>query len=246
MLFRINFNRAFVISFLWHMLCFFMVTIIIMPSGSGRERLSGIFFLGSILDDSSFKKEFQIFDYTTQQKRENIFSLSENMAESREERAYSDDDYFLLVKPYKKSINDILAVEKKLPDEKDENIPSAKREGSSGVKGEAEGRLVLFKPPMLEMKGLSFGEIGKSYAISPHRIKLKVVIAADGNVMSAENLETSGYPELDLAAIRYVKKWKFAPLSPDRPQYDQGGMVLLELKPDMDSKGSFKENEAKR
>lgn len=232
MLFRVNFNRALIISFLWHLLCFFMFTIIIVPSGTGQRRLSRISFLGSILDDSSFKREFKVFGSGRQKRQDKVFLLSEKAAESQRRKINFDNDYFLRVKPYSSSIDELLVVEKKLPVEKEENLAVGPKKEASGVEGDARGRAILFKPPLTGIKVFGSGELEKDTVAPYYKIKLELVIAADGNVKSVENLQTSGYPELDLAAIRYVKKWKFEPLSPDRPQYDQGGMVLLELKPE--------------
>jgi len=55
------------------------------------------------------------------------------------------------------------------------------------------------------------------------------VITKDGTVKTADILETSGYPDLDLIAIRYVKQWKFIPLKPDQLQEDQEGIIQIKL-----------------
>src|SRR3990167_5021874 len=57
---RLTFKRALIISFLWHIFCFFAVIIVISPVGMKEERFSKINFIGPILDKD-------IFGYHSQQ-----------------------------------------------------------------------------------------------------------------------------------------------------------------------------------
>jgi len=48
-------------------------------------------------------------------------------------------------------------------------------------------------------------------------------------VKAIDKLETTGYSEIDLIIIRYFEKWRFSPLSPDKLQEDQEGIISLKL-----------------
>jgi len=76
MQFKINFNRALVISFSWHLFCFLMFTIIIVPVGVMQKRLSDIYFLGSLLDKKSLKHASEGLDNFSNKDREGKMELS--------------------------------------------------------------------------------------------------------------------------------------------------------------------------
>lgn len=189
-------------------------------------------FIGSILDEHSFHREFRDWhlrpDSSSPALNKLLFPANEKMAPKRLER-YSDTEYLLKVKPYKVSIDEILEVEKILPAgiRKTPSLESAGR--SFEIEGEARERTVLLKPPFPVYQSLlstTQEDIIGKYC----KVRLKIVITPDGRVKSVEKLVSSGSPKIDLMAIRYVKKWSFAPLKPDQPQNDQEGTLLLTLK----------------
>lgn len=232
MIFKITFNRALIISFLWHLFCFFAVTIIIVPAGVSRQRVSDISFIGSILDTDSFHHEFRdwhaLSGASYPKSSRLFFPANEKMSTKRLETC-AGTDYFLKVKPYKVSIDEILETEKGLPAEIKKELSLESTDRSFEIEGEARRRAVLFRPPSPDCQGLISTQqkdiIGEYY-----KVRLKIIIAADGGVRAVEKLTSCGYPEVDLLAIRYVKKWSFAPLSPDKPQNDQEGILLLKFK----------------
>lgn len=232
MLFKITFNRALIISFLWHLFCFFAVTIIIVPVGIRQQRLSDISFIGSILDKDSFHREFRDWHTHSDASYSKLSRLSlpadEEISTKRLE-VYADTDYLLKTKPYKVSIDEILEAEKKLPAGIKKKLPLESTDRGFEIKGEARERTVLFRPPSPDYQGL-ISTPQKDIIGEYYKVRLKIIIAADGSVKTAEKLTSCGYPEIDLLAIRYVKKWSFAPLSPDKPQNDQEGILLLKFK----------------
>ena len=232
MLFNVNFNKALIISFIWHAFCFFAVVIVIVPIAIRQRGFSDISFLGPVLDEGSFEAKFEDSGpYSVSQRHiHNKFILSPKKAEGSDKIDLSyGRDHFLNEKPYKESIDEILEAEKELPQQIEERKISEQNEGPIAaakakdfqMEGEAKDRALIFHPPSPDYEG---------FANISFNIKLKIIISADGNVKSVEILAISGEPEADLTAIRYVKKWKFAALSPDKPQKDQEGVLSLEIK----------------
>lgn len=209
-----------------------MITIIIVPVGVRQRRFSDISFLGSILDKRSLRREFRNLhphSLLGGHGSEKMFLPERNNLTKELPRAGFEKDTFTKKKPYAVSIDEILDVDKRLPDmaEVEESLESVSK--VSGVEGEVRNRAILYKPSLPDYKTLlppSEKNITGGYL----RVRLKIIVSPDGSIKAVENLQTSGYPEIDLMAIRHVKKWKFVPLSPERQQGLQEGVVLLEFK----------------
>ena len=229
---NINFNKALIISLLFHLFWFFMITVVVIPVGGGQNKMADISFLGAILDDNPFKHQFDISDsrFHRTTKRPDIFNQS-NPEGAVVERIpiYDKSDHFFKEKAYSRSIDEILETEKRIADtvglEIELNEPAVKE---SQVLNLGPRRTVIFKPPLSSYRELGTNS-AKENIDAYFKIELKVVILPSGDVKFIEILQTCGQPELDLKAIRYVEKWKFVPLSPDKPKEDQVEAILLEL-----------------
>ncbi|MFH1665476.1 MAG: TonB family protein [Candidatus Omnitrophota bacterium] len=69
----------------------------------------------------------------------------------------------------------------------------------------AKGREILYRPaPPYVMKGL----YGRREMF---RMKVKVLVDRDGRVKNVEPLTTTGYPEVDIMALKFVKGWIYEP-----------------------------------
>ena len=82
--------------------------------------------------------------------------------------------------------------------------------GIDGVSSSA--RQVIFRP---KAPALIKGVYGKKVTFS---IRVKVLISGNGAVKSAEPVTYSGYPQLDLTAVKFVKSWLFEPGERDQTQ----------------------------
>jgi len=234
MQFKINFNRALIISFLWHILCFFMVTIIIVPVGLMQKRLSDIYFLGSLLDKKSFKHEFIDLDAYSEKRRKSAAKLSlddQRLIPVKRIGFGRERPLFLENSSETMNIDSIIGTEKLFPNTvKKERVYSKPDSGFPEISGKAKDRLVLFKPPFPDYK-IALSARNKDNAFISSSVKLKLIITKDGTVKAADILQTSGYPDIDLITVRYVKKWRFIPLKPNQPQEDQEGIVQIEFGP---------------
>lgn len=253
MFLKINFNRALIISFLWHIFWFLAVTIVFTLPGRGIDKMSDISFLGSILDRGAFQKEFG--DWHQQQQRAGqptgdiLISDRHGMLLDRV-RFDNKEDYLIKGRQYASSIGDILETEKRLPSEAGliGGTPLAEdmagQQYKAGEVGSRSGvadeyfllsnglavRGVLFKPEMPDCRGMI--DEGQAGGIDNYyNVRLRLLVGPDGHVKFVDKLQSCGYPEVDLIAIRYAQKWSFTPLGPgDSLKDDQEGTLDLRLR----------------
>jgi len=88
------------------------------------------------------------------------------------------------------------------------------------IKGEARDRMIIYKPDLDKVTVLP------SDFNSDFSANIKFKISKEGFVKYAECVTSSGFPEIDQAAIRYIRKWQFVP----NPEYDQEGIVRVSFK----------------
>lgn len=69
----------------------------------------------------------------------------------------------------------------------------------------AMARKVIFRP---DTPYFIKGQYGEKDSF---RIKVKALLDAEGNVIKAEPLTTTGYPQLDMSAAKFVKSWTYEP-----------------------------------
>ena len=207
-----------------------MVTIIVLPVGVMQKRLSDIYFLGSLLDKKSLKHDLKDLDALSEGAKkggvelplDNQPTLSDKRVDFRIKR-----DLFLENSSGFQGIDSIIGTEKIFPNMiKKEHVYSEPDNTYPEISGKAKDRLVLFKPPFPDYKSAVSAHYKDNIPIS-FNVRLRLVITEDGTVNAADALETSGYPDIDFIAIRYVKKWKFIPLKPDQAQEDQEGIVQI-------------------
>jgi len=82
-------------------------------------------------------------------------------------------------------------------------------------------RTVLHKPELPVYPEWA-KEIGDDF-----EMELKFLILPDGTVGAVEKITSSGYPELDETGMRYIRKWRFIPISAEAPQEKQWGIIKL-------------------
>ena len=230
MLIKINFKKALLISLCWHVFCFFAFTIVIVPIGIGPKRLSEIYFLGSILDNNSSDNsstELASRSYMKHNRESSAFSASKGSSLERI-RVEKDKSYHINQKDKSKPIGTIINTNKKVINLDRVETEVKLKKHIPEISGQAKNRSVLFKPPLPDYESLMSNSNVDISDLSL-KVKLKVVISSEGSVKSAESIETSGYPEIDLIAIRHLKKWQFSPLNPDSVGADEEGAVTIEF-----------------
>lgn len=88
------------------------------------------------------------------------------------------------------------------------------------MKGEARDRIIIYKPDLDKVSVLP------SDFSSDFNVSVKFTISKYGFVKAVECVTSSGFMEIDQAALRYVRKWQFVPAISD----NQEGVVRVSFK----------------
>jgi len=231
-LFRMTFSKALLLSFLWHIFCFFAVIIVISPVTTRAERFSKINFIGAILDKDSFSYYKQKGNFAHYYKRDIIGKLKREegivIPSSEQRLKYAKRLGAYINKPYSGSITEVIKEKKELPQRPPLLMEELGLMYSSKIKSEVANRQILFKPSVpIVHRTFQAGKVpskGESF-----EIKLRFLVSPKGKVVFIEKMKSCGYSDIDLIAIRYIKKWQFAPLGPDKPSKNQEGIMVLKL-----------------
>jgi len=85
------------------------------------------------------------------------------------------------------------------------------------IKGDAKDRIIMYKPDLNKVATFP-SDFDSDFSAS-----IKFRISGEGFVKYAECVTSSGFSEIDQAAIRYVREWQFVPSSKD----DQEGIIRV-------------------
>jgi TonB family protein len=202
-----NLNIAILISVFWHFFCIFLFNPTL-ASGNIREYKTSISFLGDILENviAGNEKPFTAVSVSTEHKLDKLESIETGFIDIQPEKkdfSYSMDN--------RGSLN--LSVYHKKE--------SARINFSDFfIKGNARDRIITYKPDLDKITVLP-SDFSSDFSSS-----VKFTISKDGFVKYAECVISSGVPEIDWAAIRYIRKWQFTPDTED----DQEGIVRVSFK----------------
>ena len=95
-------------------------------------------------------------------------------------------------------------------------VPSAPSANApAGIQGPVAKREPVYRPPVPKVQVDAEGEITLKFWVRP-----------DG-VVSRVLPERKGETALEVAAIRYLERWRFTPLLPYEPQLEQWGTITV-------------------
>jgi hypothetical protein len=230
MRFKINLNHALIISLFWHLLCFFMITVVVAPASIRQKRLSDIYFLGSLIEkDTSFREYKGMEGITRRRANVRIVPL---LVKSEAGTGLVDQpkavdhiirkDYNIL------GMDALVETEKILPGLQSERPDKQPIFFDFQIDGEAAKRNVLFKPPL--SGDINYFLSGQNDNLNGYyNIKLGISIAGKGEILFLNIVQTSGHPEIDLMVEEYIKQWKFSSLGPDSEDKITQGIMSVKL-----------------
>jgi len=209
-----NLNIAIIISASWHLVCMFSISPVLI-SPDIRKDYATISFLGSILekvrvipersidlDRSSFVKKLE----EKKTVHSDGFELGLPEVFSKSAQAKSDKEEITL--SVKKDANFV------------SELHSSDREkrrlrfNDLLVGGDAKNRTLLYKPDLPKLPFLLSGL---------YEATLRFIVSKDGIVRDPECIASSGSSEIDQLAIRYIRRWQFAP-------HDQNQEGIVKIK----------------
>jgi len=200
-------NIAILISALWHFLFIFSVKPVFSTSHI-TEHNTSIAFLGDILEKIMPENEkYFIPDYSNLKNKINELEPSGSgfisMKPEKKEFLYSSGD--------RSSLNFKIYHKKEI---------ARVNFSDFFIRGSAKDRIIMYKP------NLDKSTVLPSDFNSDFSANIRFKISKDGFVEYAECITSSGFPEIDNAAIRYVRKWQFVPALDD----DQEGIARVNFK----------------
>ena len=212
-------NIAILISLLWHAVIIISFTPVI-TTGHIKSYDTSIAFIGDILE--------RIIPGN-----EKAFTLEQVSLIARTDKLDPIDFKKLApAQPY--PVSDFIGLEPKKEQflySADEHMPSGlkiySRKESARIqfsnffmKGEARDRIIIYKPDLNKVSVLP------SDFSSDFNVSVKFIVSKYGFVKAAECVTSSGFTEIDQAALRYVRKWQFVPAVDD----GQEGVVRISFK----------------
>lgn len=216
-----KFNLAVVFSTVWHLFCIFAIGIVVTPSVRSNNAYQEVDFLGPILE----KTAFDLMVDQAIPKSETLYSSSVLLSESTylkprgPRRRIPEVPRPVVMSKRFGFIRDHGRDKKEIPRYIAENIKNFvskpdKEQLLLAVAGPARKREIIFKPKALAIPRGLYGDQ------EDYRLELKFFVASNGIVYDATPAVSSGYPEIDLEAIRFLKRWRFSPLNVSE---DNGG-----------------------
>ena len=212
--FKINFNSALVLSLLWHLFCFFIVVIVIVPVGIGQKRLSEIYFLGSLLDRNPTIHEAKSSDGFL--KRDvNVLTLNmpkdKNAGVSHARLFRKESDIIAKKKYYDFRQASVSSMEKAMPGG---HIKGTYKQDAAGIPSldiRPETGKILFQPPLSDFTQ-ALARIQENHDLSTrYNIEALVSVESSGAIKSVNITKTSGISDLDTMIRDYVKRCRFQP-----------------------------------
>lgn len=233
--------KALIISTLLHLLLFTIVSIVVEPD----LKLSSypkVTFLGSILNqDTVFPVRLSIKNVTSADNsvKSNFFtdtsprSLKERRKQSKEVRAALKIRHISFNKKFQISSETIFNKSKQQPKYSGRDVPTRSRKltfvrlrarkqfkGTANIFWHPPYQRDIFYEPPLPREYLRTDNIEGGF-----NLEFEFLVSPQGRVVAIRKLTSSGYSEIDAQAIRYLKKWQFAP-SPR----EQWGKIRLNFK----------------
>ena len=219
-MFNKSFLIAIMISFSIHLFWIFSVNVVVPGKKMIEKVYTQIEFLGSILGKTAFDIMLERSDPYGISYQENKSLGEDNFLRTSNEK---QDIIIGGVKPhYEKYFDSVihasLLAKKVLPDIF--LIQHEHKKNKYYTNEIIEGRKVIYKPIHPLVYNVEYG------GNDVFKIKLKVFITPSGKVKMVEPINTTGYPEIDMIAVKYFRGWIFEPLI---DSYDYDGWMEIEV-----------------
>lgn len=226
-----SFNVSFLISFTWHVLVILAVTIIVAPTIEKVHQYQEVNFLGPILEKTAFdlmaggaRRPAEI-SYRYSPLVVDRFSLDvrgpQKVLVDKTFPVFIEERFYFSLKGY---FAETKTVPKDFFGEETAGYVKPEKADFAFIEGPAASRKILHRPSPPKLSRDVYRGAGD------FTVKLKFYLSGEGMVERAEPVVSSGYPEADLACIRYLKSWQFAPVSMMKADKMQTGEVSITLK----------------
>ena len=223
------FNLSIVFSFLWHLFWLTVIGVVITPSIQLSNAYQEVDFLGPILE----KTAFDIMVENVKPQAETLYAREALFIDNVYLKPKGPERKVLTVFSVSKAqerftyvVKEYIRENKEIPTYFSEDLRMiyAKRDVTRKlpfVEGPIQERELIFKPqPVTVPRGLYSDD-------ERYIVKVKFFVSENGIVRDVEPLQSSGYPEIDLRAIRFVKNWRFSPGSTSEEDNSSWGVTSV-------------------
>ncbi|MBN1353523.1 MAG: energy transducer TonB, partial [Candidatus Omnitrophica bacterium] len=91
------------------------------------------------------------------------------------------------------------------------------------IEGPAGEREIIFRPETFTIQRGLYGDKEE------HVVRLRFFVSDNGIVYDVKPLISSGYPGIDLQAIRFLKRWRFSPSRSDQDKAAVWGDITVKM-----------------
>lgn len=231
-----EFKISLMISIAFHLVCLFGITVVILPKSLPVAKTSTIAFLGPLFEKTAFDlmveqaNSLLETDYTTPPLEGGFSGIAEEVILDKME--YTSFDIIKKVGVNRSRIRNVLLGHKMIPEygfaDEGELWQSDEKEDFF-ISGPAGNLEIISKPDCPQIQ-ISDTEV----EYGPYLVELDFVVNSMGGVSEIVPRISSGYPEIDIIAIRYLKKFQFA--IPDTKKKSFRGNIRIYLVKDAKSR----------
>lgn len=233
------FNLSILFSSIWHLCWISFIGITITPDIQPGNFHQEVSFLGPILE----KTAFDLMVEGAKPRAETLYAKS-TLSDAKS-TLFVGDVYLKPKGPQRKilkefifddlrerfsfSLRDYIKDTKEIPLYLAEEIMVSykaqpeRKLATTLVEGPAREREIIFKPLSLTVPPGLYGDREE------HIVKLKFFVSNNGVVHDVEPVISSGYLEIDLQATKFLKRWRFSPLSSVEKDKSTWGIVPVKV-----------------
>lgn len=203
------FMPALLLSLSGHILLALLVNVVVVPPHQGLTKFGRIYFLGSILEETAFRKgqpekpAYGPAPYKGLLARDNVAGLLvDYIIKKKKETVKLPRD---LIDPEIRK--DILWTTQtiELPASSYLSEPVAYVTAQAKIEGSLSKRRLLYRPEIPERPEWLDKREGS------FKVLLKLGVSSEGVVEAATVLNSSGWPALDILILSHVRSWRFVP-----------------------------------
>lgn len=210
-----TFNLSILFSSIWHLFWISSIGIVVTPGTQPASCYQEVNFLGPILEKTAF--ELMVEEVTPQAETlyaktalflDNVY-LKPKGPERKVLKEFTPD---VMRDRFTFSLREFIKDTKEIPLYFAEDVRISYRKTDNkapltSIEGPAGKKEIIFKPASLTVPRSLYG------GHKEYMVKLKFFVSKSGVVHGIEPIVSSGYPEIDLKAIRFLRGWRFNPLS---------------------------------
>lgn len=223
------FSISFLISLFGHLFWMTVITVITVPTGLSLGKYTKVSFLGPILE----KTAFELMLDESNARFETLYRRPIMPKYTFEVEIDSPTKDTIGLFAERRRPFDFTFSPRSIFRESKATMPYFFKEGASSFQEVPESessvrrRAVVFKPDEIPRVPARIAKDRKRF-----RVQFKFIVSPDGSVENVRPVVSSGYPQVDMIGMDYLRKWRFTPL---RASDKQNGYVeTLEIEMEVD------------